>query len=425
MERPPHWPVRRLTRLAPKETAMKTSLAIAAGLAALAGAPFACAQTAAPVEQGAKNVPGLEPAFPEQTRAPASDSGVTLAAEPLAEGLVNPWGVAVTPAGDMLVTERPGRLRVVRADGSLSDPVAGMPEVLAESQGGLLDVAVDPDFDENGLVYWTYAKPLGDGMSATAAARGRISPDLTEMSEVEDIFVQEPPSPSPMHYGSRLVFDEEGHVFVTTGEHFTEEERVNAQELSTTYGKIIRLDRDGAIPQDNPFVGEEGAIETIWSLGHRNIQAAALRGPGDLWTVEHGPQGGDELNKPQPGGNHGWPVVVYGQNYDGTPVGSGEADHEARGFVPPRYYWDPVIAPSGMVFYDGDLFPWAGDVLIGSLQPGALVRLELDGDTVTGEERLLTQQGRIRDVVQDRDGSLLVLTDADAGALLRLTPKGG
>ncbi|HET7410522.1 MAG TPA: PQQ-dependent sugar dehydrogenase, partial [Paracoccaceae bacterium] len=190
-----------------------------------------------------------------------------------------------------------------------------------------------------------------------------------------------------------------------------------------TYGKVIRVHTDGSIPDDNPFVGQEGAIDSIWSLGHRNIQSAALRGEGDLWIVEHGPQGGDELNNPEPGGNYGWPVVSYGENYDGTPVGSGEAAHEPRGFIEPRYYWDPVIAPSGMVFYDGELFPWAGDVLIGSMVPGALVRLEMEGDTVTGEERLLENQGRIRDVVQGTDGSLLVLIDSDAGAVLRLTPK--
>jgi aldose sugar dehydrogenase len=393
------------------------------GIGLLSGAPAALAQEEQPVEQGPKNVPEFEPAFEEQTRAPAMDSGVTLAVEEIAGGLAHPWGIAVTPPGDYLVTERPGRLRVVHADGRVSAPVAGLPEVLAEEQGGLLDVAVDPDFGENRLIYWTYSKPMADGTSATAAARGRLAEDYSEVTEVEDIFVQEPPSPSPMHYGSRLVFDGEGNVFITTGEHFTPAERVNAQDLGTTYGKVIRVARDGAVPADNPFAGRDGAIGTIWSYGHRNIQAAAIRpGTGNLWIVEHGPQGGDELNRIEPGANYGWPEVSYGENYDGTPVGSGEARH-APDFEEPRYYWDPVIAPSGMAFYQGEMFPgWQGDVLIGSLTPGAIVRLELSGQTVLGEERLLTDRGRIRDLEVAPDGALLALVDAEDGALLRLTP---
>jgi glucose/arabinose dehydrogenase len=265
---------------------------------------------------------------------------------------------------------------------------------------------------------------MGVGTSATAAARARLSEDMTMLEEVQDIWVQEPPSPVPAHYGSRIVID--GDIaWITTGEHFTEQERQKAQSPDATFGKVIRVHTDGSIPQDNPFVGQDGN-DSIWSLGHRNIQAADLRpGSGEFWLVEHGPQGGDELNHAQAGGNYGWPVVSYGENYDGTPVGSGEAHHEPKGFTPPRYYWDPVIAPSGMTFYEGDLFPWQGDVLIGSLAPGALVRLEMEGDTVTGEERLLQDRGRIRDVVEAADGSLLVLVDSEAGAVLRLRPKGG
>ena len=240
---------------------------------------------------------------------------------------------------------------------------------------------------------------------------------------VEDIFVQEPPSPTPMHHGSRILFDGEDHAFITTGEHFTEEERVLAQELGATYGKVVRVNLDGSVPEDNPFVGVEGAVDYIWSLGHRNIQGAAFHpDTGQLWAVEHGPQGGDELNLIQRGANYGWPLVSYGENYDGTPVGTGVSQHTGD-LVDPRYYWDPVIAPAGSVFYQGDTFAdWQGDLLISSLVPGGVVRL-LEGDTVTGEERLLPNQGRIRDIVEAPDGALLVLVDDPEGAVLRLTPE--
>jgi aldose sugar dehydrogenase len=391
----------------------------------LLGAPAALAQSDQPVPQGEPNVPEFRPAFPKQTRAPAADSGITFAVETFAEPLEHPWGIDVLPDGGYLVTERPGRLRVISADGGLSEPVAGVPEVLAEGQGGLLDVRVGPSFAGDRLIYWAYAKPLGGGRSATAAARGRLAEDLSEVTEVEDIFVQEPPSPSPMHYGSRILFDGEGHAFITTGEHFTEEERVLAQELGSTYGKVVRVHPDGSVPEDNPFVGQEGAIGSIWSLGHRNIQGAAFHPEsGELWVIEHGPQGGDELNRIEPGANYGWPVVSYGENYDGSLVGEGAT--AAEGMQQPRYYWDPVIAPGGMTFYDSDMIAeWQGDLLVSSLTPGALVRLELDGDTVTGEERLLTDQGRVRDVEVAPDGSILVITDRDDGALLQLVPEQG
>jgi glucose/arabinose dehydrogenase len=263
---------------------------------------------------------------------------------------------------------------------------------------------------------------MGGGASATATARGRLSEDGASLAEVEDIFVQEPPSPTTNHYGSRLVFDDAGHVFVTTGEHFSERERQLAQSLSATYGKVVRVNLDGSVPEDNPFVGREGAIPSIWSYGHRNIQSAALDAEGQLWIVEHGPQGGDELNRIEPGANYGWPVISYGENYNGTPVGEGVTAQE--GMEQPVYYWDPVIAPSGMAFHDGEMFPdWQGDALIGSLTPGALVRLELEGGRVVGEERLLEDEGRIRDVAVAPDGAVLVLTDAGNGALLRLTPE--
>lgn len=404
---------------------MSRAFKLLALAAASATGTAALAQSNQPVEQGEPNVPEFEPAFPEQTRAPASDSGVTLSVETFAEPLEHPWGIDALPDGGYLVTERPGRMRVISADGELSEPVGGLPEVVAEGQGGLLDVRVGPSFADDRLIYWTYAKPLEDG-SATAAARGRLSEDLSRVTEVEDIFVQEPPSPVAAHYGSRILFDGDGHAWITTGEHFSEDQRVLAQDPGTTYGKVVRINLDGSIPEDNPFVDQEGAIGSIFSLGHRNIQGAAFHPEtGELWIVEHGPQGGDELNLIEEGANYGWPVVSYGENYDGTPVGEGIARHTGD-FVEPRYYWDPVIAPGGMIFYQGDMFSdWQGDALISSLVPGGVVRLELDGDTVTGEERLLPDQGRIRDILEAPDGALLVLVDEAKGEVLRLTPRGG
>lgn len=397
--------------------------AIAATLLALA-LP-AQAQTGAPVEQGAPNVPGNTPAFEGQTRAPEERSGLQLQVTEIAGGLVHPWGVAVLPEGGYLVTERPGRLRVVTEDGILSDPIAGLPDIRARGQGGLLDVTLGPDFAADRVIYWTYAKPMGKGLSATAAARGRLSEDLTEVTGAEDIFVQDPPSPTAMHFGSRIVFDPAGIAYVTTGEHSAEAERGFAQDLDKTYGKVIRIRPDGSAPPDNPFVGQSGAVATIWSLGHRNIQGAAIHpATGALWTIEHGPMGGDELNMPQAGGNYGWPVISYGVNYDGSPVGEGLT--AAAGMEQPVYYWDPVIAPGGMTFYPGGMFiDWEGDLLIGAMKPGALVRLGIDSSgLVASEERLLTDQGRIRDVAVAPDGALLLLVDADDGRLLRVTPGG-
>lgn len=402
---------------------MTARMAFLLGTGGLFLTPAVFAQETMPVEQGPPNTE-FQPAFPEQTRAPASDSGVNLHAEIVISGLEHPWGIAMLPDGGILVTERPGRLRMVSPEGALSEPLDGVPEVHAVEQGGLLDVAIGPDFETERWIYLSYAKPLGDGMSVTAVSRARLGEDRTELTEVEEIFVQEPPSPTPMHYGSRIVFDGEGHVFITTGEHSAAEERHQAQELGTTYGKVIRLDLDGSVPEGNPFIDREDAIDSIWSYGHRNIQAAAMDGEGRFWVVEHGPKGGDELNLVEPGGNYGWPVASYGEDYSGAPIGEGRAAHEPD-FTEPRYYWDPVIAPSGMIFYEGEVFPeWQGDVLIGSLTPGALVRLELEGETVIGEERLLTDAGRIRDVALDAEGAVLVITDAPDGAILRLTPEG-
>ncbi len=375
-----------------------------------------------PVDQGAPNVPEFEPAFENQTRAPAMDSGLGYDVTEVAGGFANPWAVAVLPGGGYLVTERTGQLRHVAADGTVSDPIAGVPEVVAQSQGGLLDVKIGPDFAEDRRIYFTYAKPV-EGGSATAAGRAVLSEDMTELTQVEDIFVQTPGSPNPMHFGSRIVFDGAGHAIITTGEHFSERERVFAQDLDKTYGKTIRVTLDGEAPEENPFVDRDGAIDTIWSYGHRNPQGAAFDPTtGALWTVEHGPAGGDELNLIEPGVNYGWPVISYGENYNGTPVEDGITD--APDMAQPVYYWDPVIAPSDMVFYQGDLYPaWQGDVLIGGLVTRGLIRLDLEGERVIGEERILEGIGRVRDIAIDADGSLLIAIDANPGGLLRITPQ--
>lgn len=365
------------------------------------------------VAQGNKNAPQFTPAWPTQTRAPAQDSGVTLRIEVVAEGLETPWGIAVLPDGGYLVTERTGALRLVQ-NGVVSAPIRGVPDVLAQRQSGLLDVALAEDFATSRVIFLTYAKPMGDGLSATAAARGVLSADASALGQVQDIFVQDPPSPNAMHFGSRVV-PWGGHVYVTTGEHFSTRERQFAQHLDKTYGKILRLNPEGGAAAGNPFDSE------VWTLGHRNVQGAAVR-PSDnkLWALEHGPAGGDELNLIVPGANYGWPVVSYGVNYNGSDVGSGAARHAE--FTEPQYYWDPVIAPGGFAFYDGSLFEgWQGNVLAASLNPGGLVRLVLEGNRVVGEERFMDGEIRLRDVEIDRDGAILLLDNTD-GRVLRLTP---
>ncbi|WP_173930978.1 PQQ-dependent sugar dehydrogenase [Chelativorans sp. Marseille-P2723] len=342
----------------------------------------------------------------------------------LADGLAHPWALALLPDGTMLVTERPGRLRHVSRDGQLSEPVAGVPEVDARGQGGLLDVAIDPDFQNNRLVYLSFAE-AGEGGNGTAVARGRLSEDMTSLSGVKVIFRQQPKQNSTAHFGSRLVFDEGGYLFVTLGERSSVQFRGQAQELNSHLGKIVRIHPDGSVPGDNPFVGQEGALPEIWSYGHRNIQAAAINPQtGVLWEIEHGPRGGDELNIVQPGANYGWPIVSLGINYDGSPVGEGI--QQAEGMVDPSYSWTPVIAPSGMIFYQGAAFPeWRGNLFVGGLASTALVRLELNGNAVASEERLLEALGlRIRDVAEGPGGEIFVVTDQRNGEILRITPAG-
>lgn len=381
---------------------------------------LAAAPARAQVEQAPPNA-AFEPAWDGQTRAPALDP-TPVRAEPFAGPLEHPWGIAPLPDGRFLVTERPGRLRIVAADGTLSEPVEGLPEVDARRQGGLLDVTISPDFATDRTIFWTYSKPLGGGLTATAAARGVLAEDGRSLSEVQDIFVQEPPSDSPMHYGSRILFLPDGTLAITTGEHSRAPERERAQDPQATWGKVIRINPDGSIPPDNPHAEDRAGHPAVWTLGHRNPQGAALDARGQLWIVEHGARGGDELNLIRRGANYGWPVVSYGVEYSGAPIGSGEPRGE--GFEEPVYYWDPVIAPSGLAFYEGSMFDgWSGDLLIGSLNPGGLVRLRQGEDgRITGEERLLGEIGRLRDVEVLEDGALLLLIDDPRGGILRVTP---
>jgi glucose/arabinose dehydrogenase len=334
-----------------------------------------------------------------------------------AEGLENPWGIALLPDGRALVTERPGRLRLIAADGKLSPPLSGVPEVLARAQGGLLDVVLAPDFAKTQVIYFSYAEP-GEGGAGTAVARARLG--TSGLSDVQVIYRQQKVG-GGLHFGSRLVFAPDGTLFVTQGERFTQKEK--AQDLSTGFGKLVRINADGSIPKDNPFVGKQGARPEIWSYGHRNMQGADLHPTtGEVWTNEHGAQGGDELNRPQPGKNYGWPVITYGKDYSGAKIGIGTS---APGMEQPIYYWDPSIAPSGLEFYTGDAFPaWKGDAFIGSLKFGLLVRLDMDGEKVVKEERLLEDIGeRIRDVRQGPDGFLYLLTDSSEGRVLQIRPQ--
>lgn len=345
-----------------------------------------------------------------------------ISVEILTDGLSHPWAIDFLPDGRMIVTERGGKMRIVTEAGGISEPIKGVPDSDVGGQGGLLDVAVHPNFARNRLIYWSFSE-AGKGGNSTAVARGRLSEDGISLNEVRVIFSQKPKVRSRQHFGNRLVFDGKGHLFVTLGERSTAKFRVQAQDLGSHLGKVVRLMEDGTVPPDNPFVSKAGALPEIWSYGHRNPQAAAINpATGELWEIEHGPKGGDEINLPQPGKNYGWPVISYGVNYSGTPVGSGKS--AKPGMEQPIYQWTPVIAPSGMAFYTGELFPqWKGNLFVGGLAAQALVRLELDGAKVTHEERLLRELGlRIRDVAQGPEGNLYVVTDESDGMILKLSP---
>lgn len=350
-----------------------------------------------------------------QKRFPSSAG--ELAVETVAGGLEHPWGLAFLPDGRMLVTERPGRLRIVDAKGELSRPLSGIPSVMARGQGGLLDVALDPGFAQNRLVYLSYAEPRPGG-NGTSVARGRLNEQGTALTGVEVVFRQMPTVSSNLHFGSRLVFDRTGALFVTVGERYTQ--RDQAQNPANHLGKIIRIRPDGSAPAGNPK--KPGWAPEVWSIGHRNVQGAALHpDTGQLWTAEHGARGGDEINTPKPGLNYGWPVITYGVDYSGAKIGEGTAK---PGMEQPLFYWDPSIAPSGAAFYTGPVWPaWRNSLFVGALAGSMLVRLSTQGEKVMGEERLLTDIGaRIRDVRQGPDGFLYLLTDETDGQILRVRP---
>ena len=379
------------------------------------------------LDQRPKKAPHQTPAVPGQHRAPLKTANVAFDVVPVATGLEAPWGVAFLPDGRMLVTEKPGRLRVVSANGTISAPVTGVPAVDPGGQGGLLGLALDPQFAQNRMVYLSFSEPGDAKTNGTAVARGVFvdDPAAPRLDKVEVIFHQEPKMVSGLHFGGRLVFRRDGTLLVTMGDRSITPGRMQAQKMDSLLGKVARINKDGSVPKDNPWAGTGGVQEKMWSIGHRNVQAATLHPTtGELWEVEHGTNGGDELNVAKKGKDYGWPTIAYGIEYQGGRI-TGDEQVKA-GMEQPVSYWDPNIAPSGMTFYTGNAFPaWRGSLFIGGLGGTALVRLTVDGEKVTGEERLLQEnKERIRDVVQGPDGALYVLTDNKTmSRVLKLVPK--
>lgn len=408
--------------------------------AACAQNPREASQSCAPVETAAANAPEQKPAFPGQTRVCAVKSDANFEVTVLAKGLDRPWAVEPLPNGDFLITEKSGNLRIVSAKGEIGAPIngllpvnqggvsqasgqGGLPPISARGQGGLLDVALSPDFSKDRTIFWSFSEERTGG-SGTSVARGTFSNDRRNLENVKVIFRALPTYDNGLHFGSRLAFGADKMLYITLGDRFDKETtRPQTQQLSSHLGKVIRIKPDGTIPADNPFVKQTGALPEIWDLGHRNIQSATFDDKGQLWTVEHGAKGGDELNLIEKGKNYGWAIISYGEEYSGEPIPGNITQKE--GFEQPVYYWDPVIAPSGMQYYTGASFPaWRGNIFIGGLASERLVRLVIKDNRVTGEEHLLTERGRrIRDVRQGFDGNLYVVTDESDGELWKIAPK--
>lgn len=365
----------------------------------------------AQVDTSPPNAPDQTPAFQGQTRAPGPEQTTETTQEVVADELPQLWAMEFLPDGRMLVTAKAGAIHIIAEDGTAGPEITGVPEVDSDGQGGLLDIALAPDYETSGLIYFSFSEPR-DGGNGTSVAKARLVPDEAGGGALEDvsvIFQQMPTYDGDKHFGSRLVFGSEGELYVTVGERSDVEPRVQAQDIGSGLGKVFRIDADGAALSDNPFVDEEGALPEIWSLGHRNMQSAALDGEGRLWTVEHGPKGGDELNRPEAGKNYGWPEVTYGVDYSGAPIGEGITEKAET--EQPVYYWDPVIAPSGMAFYEGDEFPnWDNAFIIGGLVTRGLVVVHLESDQVASEERI-PLEARVRDVKVGPDGAVYAVTE--------------
>ncbi|NOJ91488.1 PQQ-dependent sugar dehydrogenase [Corallococcus coralloides] len=388
-----------------------------------AGVPEDPLPSGPPVPQGPRNVPEFEPAFPGQTRVPAITTKTPLQVTEIASGFRNPWAIAFLPDQRMLVTEKAtGSLYIVTQQGAKSPAVSGLPAVDARGQGGLLDVEVGPDYAQSQLIYWTYSEPRTGGNGLAVARARLVDGAQPRVENVQVIFRMMPTLESTLHSGGRMVFTPDGKLFVTLGERSILAGRAQAQDVKSHFGKVVRINPDGSVPKDNPYLNNPEAKPEIWSVGHRNVLSAALDSQNRLWTVEMGPQGGDEVNRPEAGKDYGWPTIGYGEEYSGAPI---HQSTQAPGMEQPVYYWDPVIAPSGMTIYSGTLFPeWKNDMFIGGLAAKTLVRLMVRNDRVVGEEHLLKDlDSRIREVVQGPEGALYLLTDATNGKVLKVTPK--
>jgi glucose/arabinose dehydrogenase len=420
-------------------TFVLTVLLMSAG-AACAQKPVATSQNCTPLETRTANAAQLKPAFAGQTRACGVKSDVVFDVVVITKNLDKPWAVEPLPNGDFLITEKSGNLRIVSSKGEVGQPIGGLlpvkqdgvsavsgqgglPPITARGQGGLLDVALSPNFEKDRTIFWSFSEQR-EGGSGTSVGRGVLSQDFKNLEQVRVIFRAMPTYNNGLHFGSRLAFGPDGMLYITLGDRFDKTTtRPQAQQLGSHLGKIIRINPDGSVPDDNPFVKQSGALPEIWTLGHRNVQSATFDDKGRLWTVEHGAQGGDEVNLIEKGKNYGWAVISYGEEYSGDAIAGGATQKE--GYEQPVYYWDPVIAPSGAQFYTGAAFPaWRGSLFVGALKEQRLVRLVIKDNRVVGEEHLLADRNqRIRDVRQGNDGALYVVTDQSNGELWKITPK--